>query len=290
MSENFYFRIRGEVKGPYTREQIVALIRKKRLGRHHELSADAVNWQRAGSIEGLFEPSVIEDRPAHEEPAEQSRPRGASPADTFSNTPAPAASSPNTMASGNSDEWFYAKGRNTHGPVSSKDLRAMLATGRVLGTDRIWNESLSDWVPAQDVPQFMGSIVSNGDPYKSPTSDRQYVPAPGFLDVFLGLSSDTTLPSTSSRKFPNLCRYLAIAEGVARILFILELLAATGWFGFVMFVSFRTSEGLVIAGTFFACAIGLVMTFAVLWFVFLATLAFLEMPKVLIRIEDNTSG
>ena len=59
MAESLYIRIRGEVKGPWSREQIVALIRKKRLGKHHELSPDAVTWTRAGDFEGLFESTVL---------------------------------------------------------------------------------------------------------------------------------------------------------------------------------------------------------------------------------------
>lgn len=289
MADNFYFRIRGEVKGPYPREQIIALIRKKRLGRHHELSADAVKWQRAGDIEGLFEAPVAEEQPVAEEPARESRGRNASQTDFMSGSSAQNDSADEQESDDNPDEWFYAKGRNTHGPVSSKDLRAMLATGRLTGTDRIWNESLADWVPAADVPQFMGSIVDNGNLFQRPVDDRQAGPKAGFYEVFFGVSSNSSLPNAASTKFPNLCRYLSIAEGVARIFFVLQILASIGWFMFYVFLAIRTEETQGIIAAFFGGGLGLLFSVAFFWFIFTATLALLEVAKVLIRIEHNTA-
>lgn len=289
MSDNFFFRVRGEVKGPFSREQIIALVRKKRLGRHHELSADGMNWQRAGEIEGLFESSLPEDRTVSE-PAEETR---TAPAEIGSSIPASGSPVSASQTSGGPDDWFYAKGRNTHGPISSKELRAMLATGRVLGSDRIWNESLSDWVPAADVPQFMGSIPDDGNPYGNPVPERRSYSQPAartsFFDIFFGLSSDTALPGAASRKFPNLCRYLAIGESVFRILFVLQIFVAAGWYAFMMFEAIQSENGRYIAVAFIVGAIALLFMVAVFWFAFLASMAMLEMLKVMIRIEDNTA-
>jgi hypothetical protein len=58
MSDSYYVRIRGEVKGPVARSELVSQIRKKRMGRHHEVSTDAVTWMRAGDVPDLFEPVV----------------------------------------------------------------------------------------------------------------------------------------------------------------------------------------------------------------------------------------
>jgi hypothetical protein len=282
MSDNFYFRVRGEVKGPFSREQIISLIRKKRLGRHHELSADGVHWQRAGDVEGLFESVIPEERVVAQELQEESRPAAVEPVSSANESSRPLAGGP--------DDWFYAKGMNTHGPVSAKDLRAMLATGRVLGTDRIWNEALSDWVPASHVPQFMGSIQDTGNPYVQPASERR-LPAPkaGFFDVFFGVSSDTALPDNAFRKFPNLCRYVAIGESVFRVFFVLQVIFACGWLGFSVFESTRRVS---VEMSFVMFAVGIValaLLIGLLWFAFLASMAMLELVKVFIRIEQNTS-
>lgn len=289
MADSFYFRVRGEVKGPFSREQIIALVRKKRLGRHHELSPDGLNWQRAGEIEGLFESIVPEERLSEESIEETNATAGNSGSSvTSQNT-----SSFTPQSAGGPDDWFYAKGRNTHGPVSSKDLRAMLATGRVQGSDRIWHESLSDWVPASDVPQFMGSIQDTGDPYTSPVVARQpYVqqtPSSNFFDIFLGLSSDTALPNAAFRKFPNLCRYLTIGESVFRILFALQIFLVAGSYAFNVFSAIQTESGSFIAVAVVVGAFALMLIVAILWFVFLAMMAMLETLKVMIRIEDNTA-
>jgi hypothetical protein len=55
MSDSFYIRVRGDIKGPFSRPHLISLIRKKRIGRHHELSVDGTHWQKVGDVEGLFE-------------------------------------------------------------------------------------------------------------------------------------------------------------------------------------------------------------------------------------------
>ncbi|MFN9977057.1 MAG: hypothetical protein ACK58T_44870, partial [Phycisphaerae bacterium] len=83
MSDTFYVRIRGDVKGPLSRELIVSQIRKKRLGRHHELSEDAVTWQRAGDFPGLFESNIPERDPEPEAPLRRQDSTSSSPAQPF---------------------------------------------------------------------------------------------------------------------------------------------------------------------------------------------------------------
>ena len=287
MSDKFFFRVRGEVKGPFSREQIISLIRKKRLGRHHELSADCVNWRRAGDVEGLFDSIMPEERVSQNEPEAEVRPgTGEPPAGVVKQ----AGMSPVEFQSA-LDDWFYAKGLNTHGPVSSKDLRAMLATGRLLGSDRVWNDSLSDWVPASDLPQFMGSIPDAGNlEIRRSQARNEEVTSTGFFNIFLGLSSDTATPGASSQKFPNLCRYLAIAESVFRILFVLQVLVATGWYAFLMIRFIQAGIGAAEIVLCFVSIAALMLAIAVLWFLFLASMAMLELLKVVIRIEHNTSS
>lgn len=58
MAENYYVRIRGKVKGPYTADKIIQQVRRKRVGRHHEISEDGVTWQKAGDFSEFFEAEV----------------------------------------------------------------------------------------------------------------------------------------------------------------------------------------------------------------------------------------
>ena len=45
-------------------------------------------------------------------------------------------------------EWYYAKADQQFGPVTTQDLQAMVADGRVQAADLIWTEGLADWTPA----------------------------------------------------------------------------------------------------------------------------------------------
>jgi hypothetical protein len=285
MSDRFFFRIRGEVKGPFVREQILSLIRKKRLGRHHELSEDAVTWQRAGDVPGLFESIALESIPSQIVPPEQpSTPLPQS-------LPANPQDTPAAIQTGDADDdWFYAKGKNTHGPVSSRELRALLATGRLLGSDRIWNESLSDWVPAEDVPQFMGSVAQTSTstpPGKSAASQSRG--QTGFWDIALCLGA-TPVPPAATNRFPNLCRFLEISESIQRIIFCLLCASASCTYVFVVCSVAYQGDISLAFGTFFGGLIALLSAILVLWLGFLCSMAMLELMRVQLRIEDNTSG
>ncbi len=290
MSDSFYFRVRGEVKGPFSREQIVSLIRKKRLGRHHELSTDAVIWTRAGEVEGLFE-SIA---PAREEP-EAGYAIAVPEADSKQDTVAAQRSSFNGSSSeDDDDEWHYAKGRNTLGPISSNELRAMLATGRLLGSDRVWNSSLADWLPAEDLPQFMGSVREDSQRSRAASTPRTGSGSGGgsssYFDLVFGLSNGTSLPDGSLYKYPSLTRYLHISEGINRIFFVLGLLGTAGWYIFMVAASGFTREGWMIVATIFVGFAGLLLSWLLLWFFFITAMAGLEFVRVFIKIEDNTSG
>lgn len=285
MSDRFFFRIRGEVKGPFAREQILSLIRKKRLGRHHELSEDAVTWQRAGDVPGLFESIAIEPITSQVAPAEQT---ASQIPQTLTATPQ---ETPTAMqASDADDEWFYAKGKNTHGPVSSKDLRALLATGRLLGSDRIWSETLSDWVPAEDVPQFMGSVTQTSSSTPAKKSSASHSPGQtGFWDIALCLGAPP-VPTASTNRFPNLCRFLEISESIQRITFCLLCASASCLYVFlVCSVAYRGDVALAF-GVFFGGLVALLSAILILWLGFLSSMAMLELMRVQLRIEDNTSA
>lgn len=275
MSDSYYVRIRGEVKGPVARSELVSQIRKKRMGRHHEVSTDAVNWVRAGDVPDLFEPVVAVREPVA--PAatvvEESRAGSAS-------AQPEAAKSPSTET-----EWFYAKGRNRLGPVTESELRTMLATGRIGGSDLVWNNSLEDWIAAGSLAQFAGVSSAPVADGRSGRSSEIEPRRAGFFEVVLGLSQGATLPEKAAWKFPNLTRYLSIAEGALRILFVIQLvMIAAGWiYEIVLSIRLENAFGLIVG-----CLTGpIAMLFA--WLMFISLLAVLEVVKVLIRIEHNTS-
>ncbi len=155
MSESYYLRVRGEVKGPASFPQIVALVRKKRLGRHHEISEDGRYWIRVGDMPELAEYWVAD-------------------VNIKSRSSQSAAGSPEMGKPENqteSEEWFYANGRTRLGPVSESQLQLLLQSKAISGETLVWCDSLEDWVPARSLPQF--SFVLNETPLKKEVSNLQ---------------------------------------------------------------------------------------------------------------------
>lgn len=157
MSDVWYTRIRGQVNGPVDRSQIAGLIRRQRLGRHDEISADKINWRRVSDYPDLFAPAI--ERKIRKAPDESApdvddsfesgdvgdlEPEPESDRIELHFDPPPAQQS--------DEEWYFATGGQEFGPVSRDELRSMLAEHRVLPSDAVWTEALVHWTPAERVP------------------------------------------------------------------------------------------------------------------------------------------
>jgi hypothetical protein len=105
-----------------------------------------------------------------------------------------------------------------------------------------------------------------------------------------GLSSGAALPDGSLYKYPSLTRYLQISEGINRIFFVLGLLGTAGWYIFMVAASGFAREGWIVAVMIFVGFAALLLSWLLLWFFFISAMAALEFVRVLIKIEDNTSG
>lgn len=51
-----------------------------------------------------------------------------------------------------SDKWFYAKGKQKHGPVSESELNGLAHSGQLAPTDMVWKEGMAEWKPATSIP------------------------------------------------------------------------------------------------------------------------------------------
>ena len=154
MNDVWYVRIRGEVRGPLPHEELLAQIRKKRLGRHHEVSRDALQWQRAGEIRELFEPLIPVLQPAGS-PGTSATGSTTSPGDARHEP----AVFPTSSAATREVVWFYAKGGSRNGPISETELLALINAGQLEGSDLVWNEQLEAWTPLRQVPRLATSTA-----------------------------------------------------------------------------------------------------------------------------------
>lgn len=273
MPEQYYIRVRGDVKGPFSTEQLRAQIRRKRIGRHHEVSVDGSTWEKAGDVPELFEPVVAAPRPT---PAEEVEPVTNEPAKES------AASSPAGTGAQPSDgkDWYYAKGGNKLGPVSSTDLQMWLSNGVLSAQDLVWHQDFDNWIPAGDLPQFAAAAAR-----KSKATNAADYKKASFWEVFWGTSKAAQLPKDAIHKFPNLSRYLTIAEASFRALFALLLVAHVVGVIFSSGLEFR--QGVYELG--FGYLLGGLLGIPILWLLFLTGMAMLEIIRVLVSIEDNTA-
>lgn len=151
MNDVWYVRVRGEVRGPMPHEELLAQIRKKRLGRHHEVSRDGLQWQRAGEIQELFEPLI---------PVLQPSGSAASSAGSVGSSAAPGdvRHEPVTLTAGGPASretvWFYAKDGSRNGPISETELLALVRAGQLESSDLVWNEQLESWTPLRQIPRL----------------------------------------------------------------------------------------------------------------------------------------
>jgi len=183
MSDVWYVRVRGEVRGPMPHEELLSQIRKKRLGRHHEVSRDGVQWQRAGELRELFEPTISVLQPAGGASA-----GGSAAGDARVDPAGSAGMSPRETT------WFYAKGGSRNGPISETELLALIAAGQLAPTDLVWSEQLESWTPLKQVPRLF-SIASNTSGNAPPQSTNLSREAASMT------STPTTVPLLTSSLF-----------------------------------------------------------------------------------------
>ena len=85
-------------------------------------------------------------------------------------------------------QWYYSKNGIQLGPVEETELRAKLGNGEIAGTDMVWREGMTDWLPAARVPDLAmltaPSSVSQPGPgaggsHYSPPMSAPYQQTPG---------------------------------------------------------------------------------------------------------------
>lgn len=62
-------------------------------------------------------------------------------------------------------KWFYARGEERFGPVTSQKLKSLAAAGKLQPADLIWKEDMHDWSPAS---QLRGLFPSEPAPTDTP--------------------------------------------------------------------------------------------------------------------------
>src|SRR3954451_10765416 len=53
--------------------------------------------------------------------------------------------------------WHYSRSGQRMDPVPAEQLRTMIASGAVHGTDLAWTDGMPDWAPIQSLPELTGA-------------------------------------------------------------------------------------------------------------------------------------
>ena len=73
-----------------------------------------------------------------------------------------------------SQEWFYTKDNKSRlGPVSSQELETLAKSGRLLPTDKVCKQGMTQWVVASTVKGLFSNLESNSKMAASRTATTE---------------------------------------------------------------------------------------------------------------------
>lgn len=155
----FYLRQRTRVSGPFTGDQIKAMLHRGRIARSDKVSTDRETWR------SIAETPELIARPQPAEPVRDEVGGTASVADARL--------------------WYYTLGgAQQQIAVDTTSLAQLVATGRVGSGEMVWTEGFSTWQPVGTVPAFAAAL--------GPAASPQF-PLPGDFpppDAFLPPQAD----------------------------------------------------------------------------------------------------
>ncbi len=95
-------------------------------------------------------------------------------------------------------EWYYAKNGQQLGPVSQENLLELHGNGSILGTDLVWNETMTEWVMLNKVPGLTvpPTVAPGFPPPHSPALPASSFPASGTSVLSQSIPQGMATPPT----------------------------------------------------------------------------------------------
>ena len=143
-SDSYYVRFRGQVTGPYTRDQLIARARAGQVSQVHSISADKTAWRIAKSYGWLFSASPIAT-PVAQAVMDAPEEAEADDAEGSLNQASAYQSAAEMSADG---RFYYAQNGVTVGPVPFAALRSLVESGTLHAQDLVWQENATAAIPA----------------------------------------------------------------------------------------------------------------------------------------------
>ncbi len=95
--------------------------------------------------------------------------------------------------------WYYARGEQEKGPITTAQIKALAAAGKLQREDFVWKEGMENWVPASEVPGLIAgkSAAATSADSEQPTQQSQPDSTP--IRMQPGGQTSQTQPRTISR-------------------------------------------------------------------------------------------
>ncbi len=155
MSQQYYIRIRGTVRGPFSPDKLKELARRGQFSRVYHVSTDGVNWEPAANHPELL--------PEARDVKVRKGPVGTE--DQGSGYELAAAEQPAAAKAGRDERgsqetsaaragWYYGTGGRQLGPVSFAELKQLAAQGALQPGDPVWTQGMAEWTEAASIPEL----------------------------------------------------------------------------------------------------------------------------------------
>lgn len=132
-SSQYYLKMRGKVRGPFSVEQLRRMTARGQFSRLHQVSIDKQTWESADELLSVF----------HEAKTDSANDQAA--------------------ASTEDIDWHYALADEKYGPVSELELIKIIHLKNIKPDSLLWNPQLTDWKEASDVfPEMFNSKQKRG--------------------------------------------------------------------------------------------------------------------------------
>lgn len=165
MSDQLFIRIRGNVKGPLSAEQIRIQAHRGRFGRHNEISEDGINWIRASSRPDLFPASAQPKvRKKQEEEVVSEAETEDQLADSYELMESPENEQKN---------WYYSQDSERQGPISFSQLQSLAESGKLKPNDYVCQEGMQEWDLSCNIPGLYSTPQTVAQPVRETVSVNQ---------------------------------------------------------------------------------------------------------------------
>jgi hypothetical protein len=99
-------------------------------------------------------------------------------------------------------KWFYAQGSKQFGPISTPELKGLVALGQVRPSDMVWHEGMPAWATAGDVAELVAPRATGGGQTAKPIAVGYYASTLGIPPRAAATLRGHAIPSGDTGDWP----------------------------------------------------------------------------------------